>query len=93
MASRRGGNELKGIWMDIEHVGERAGGIDERYGIWKFQNHHPVDEKSVTGLKPLASKHIHEGQGRILLWVRMAMRMNIGLLTLFLVGHSIVLKS
>jgi len=43
MASRRGGNKIKGVWMGIEHVGERAGAIDEGYEIWQVQNHHPVD--------------------------------------------------
>jgi len=45
---------------------KRADAIDEEYGIWKVWNHHLVDEKSLTSLKPLVSKHIHKGQGHIL---------------------------
>ena len=78
--------------MDVKHVGERAGAIDEGYEIWQVQNYHPVDEKSFTGSKPLSSKHIHEGHGRILLYVRIALKMNIWLLTPFLIGHNIFLK-
>lgn len=46
---------------------KRVDAIDEECGISKVRNHHLVNEKSPTSVKPLASKHprdIYFGESR-----------------------------